>query len=381
MESSPFPLLFSFDYPPNDGGISRLCGEIVTAWNRRGTGVHVLAQRMGARVGATPVPRVPEVRVAANRPWREFNAFQVLRRTGTGNLVVSGIWYPEGLLALLAGARPLVILAHGSELMPTRERWRRRIWRELLRYVCESADLIVANSEYTRRLVLRVAPRARVAAVPLGVDHLRFTPGNRSLAKKRFAISQELVISSVSRVHAYKGHDIVLQALASIPEPIRRQIVYIVAGVGPDLAALHTRASKLDVMEQVRFLGFVPEQDLPDLYRASDLFLLCTRETAHDQEVEGFGMAFLEAQACGTPVVGTRTGGIPDAIREGDGGWLIDQDDVDALGSILLKLADNPDEFREAGLMARRRVERECTWNHYMQQFRAVLATEGIHLG
>ena len=85
-----------------------------------------------------------------------------------------------------------------------------------------------------------------------------------------------------------------------------------------------------------------------------------------------------EAQACGTPVVGTRTGGIPDAVREGEGGWLIEQDDAEGLAGILSRLADSPDEFRSAGRAARARVEREFTWERYMTRFVAELASRGI---
>jgi phosphatidylinositol alpha-1,6-mannosyltransferase len=84
-------------------------------------------------------------------------------------------------------------------------------------------------------------------------------------------------------------------------------------------------------------------------------------------------LVFLEAQACGTPVVGTRTGGIPDAVREGEGGWLIPQDDVGALSSIFRRLRQNPESFRSEGGRARRRVLREATWEHYIQRLQALL--------
>jgi phosphatidylinositol alpha-1,6-mannosyltransferase len=84
-------------------------------------------------------------------------------------------------------------------------------------------------------------------------------------------------------------------------------------------------------------------------------------------------LVFLEAQACGIPVVGTRTGGIPDAVKEGEGGWLIEQGDVAALSRFLSRLVDDPTEFVEAGKRARNRVVQQCTWEHYMRQFIASL--------
>jgi phosphatidylinositol alpha-1,6-mannosyltransferase len=279
------------------------------------------------------------------------------------------LWYPDGLLAQVAGARPRVILAHGSELMPSKARWRRDIWRRLLRRVCEAADLVVANSEYTRKLVLEKAPRANAVAIPLAVDHERFCPGDGEKAKRQFGVANKVVLSTVARLHAFKGHDVVLRAIAASSERTRRDMVYLIAGKGPHQSELERQVAELGLTEQVRFLGFVAEDELPDLYRASDLFLLCTREVVERQEVDGFGLVFLEAQACGTPVIGTRTGGIPDAVKEGEGGWLIEEDDAAALSMLLSQLVDDPTLFVATGKRGRERVERECTWENYVRRF------------
>jgi phosphatidylinositol alpha-1,6-mannosyltransferase len=373
-------ILLSYDYPPNDGGIARLCEAIAVAGVRLGIPVHVVAPHPASgRTVASVI--VPETRVCFRRPWREWNIYWVLRHLRVSGPVVSGLWYPDGLLALLARKRPLVILAHGSELMPTPSVLRRRIWLWFQRKVCESADLVVANSKYTRLLVLRGSPKAKVVATPLGVDHERFTPEGRENAREKLGVAGKLVLSSVSRLHAYKGHETVLRALAQLPEVVRRRFVYLVAGTGPYESALRSEADRLGLASTVRWLGFIPDENLPDLYRASDLFVLCTREATDQAEVEGFGLVFLEAQACGTPVVGARTGGIPDAVREGEGGWLIDQDDAVTLAAILAQLAEDPAPFRAAGLAARKRVERECTWDHYMERFLSALSAQGIQLG
>jgi phosphatidylinositol alpha-1,6-mannosyltransferase len=281
-------------------------------------------------------------------------------------------------LAQIAGARPRIILAHGLELMPTEGRWRRKIWRRLLKWVCESADLVIANSDFTRKLVLEGAPGANVLAIPLAVDDRRFAPGDSQEAKRRFGVANKVVLSTVSRLDTYKGHDVVLRAIAACSERIRTKLVYLIAGRGPHQGELERQVAELGLTDQVRFLGFVPEDDLPDLYRASDLSLLCSREVAERQQVEGFGLVFLEAQSCGIPVIGTRTGGIPDAVKEGDGGWLIEQDDAAALSSFLSRLVDDPSAFLAEGKRARNRVERQCTWEHYMQQFVAALDSLGM---
>lgn len=370
-------ILHSFDYPPLDGGVSRLCAEIALGCRRRGTEIIALTQSSSAETSSL-VPEIPEVRVTSDRPRREWQAMRWLKQNMRKGTVVCGTWYPEGVLATIVNSRPRIILAHGSELLPTRSPLRRGAWRRIQKRVLESADLIVANSEYTRRLVLETAPKSRVATVPLAVDHRRFQLGDREAAKARLDVSGRLVISTVSRLRDYKGHDVVFKALASLPIVVRKRFVHLIAGQGPDQAALQSKAKEMGIGELVRWLGYVAEENLPNLYHASDIFVLCTRESPQRREVEGFGLVFLEAQACGIPVVGTRTGGIADAIVDGEGGRLIAQDDAKALAEILLNLAEDPRAFDETGVTARARIEREATWDHYMRRFEKVLKFEGI---
>jgi len=368
--------LFSFDYPPLSGGVSRLCAELAAGLSRRGAAVTAIAQA-GEDGPAGPA----EVRVTRARPWREMAALRALRRRPRGAPVISGIWYPEGVLAGLARSRPHVVLAHGAELLPTRSRLRRNLWRRLLARTLRGADLVVANSAYTLGLVRAAAPGAEAVAVPLAVDHERFSPGDRAAAKTKYGAAGRRVISSVSRIRRHKGHDIVFRALASLGEDARRGVLYLIAGTGPDRPAIEAQAKELGVAGCVRWLGFVPEDGLPELYRASDLFVLCTREAAEEREVEGFGLVFLEAQACGTPVVGARAGGIPDAVKEGEGGWLVGPDDAEALADILRRLLDDPAAFEAAGRSGRERVERECTWDRYVDSFLAELSARSIEIG
>jgi phosphatidyl-myo-inositol dimannoside synthase len=243
----------------------------------------------------------------------------------------------------------------------------------LQRRVLESADLVVANSDYTKNLVLASAPKAVVRVIPLAVDAERFVPGDREAAKQRFGLTGKTVLSTVARIHHYKGHDVVLRSIASLSIEERERIVYLVAGQGPDEEKLKTLAVTLGIGPQVRWLGFVSEAELPGIYQASDLFVLCTRNAPEQRSVEGFGMALLEAQATGVPVVGTNTGGISTAISDGEGGWLIEQDDSDALGKILRRLVYAPESFRHAGKQARHRVVRTSTWHSYGLVFASAL--------
>jgi phosphatidyl-myo-inositol dimannoside synthase len=373
-------LLFAFEYPPVSGGISRLCGGIAEALASYRVCIRVLTQNSANCVGQA---LLPIARVHSLRPLREWQAFRWLRNyrssmTPNDCAIVCGIWYPEGLIAYLAGWRPLIILAHGAELLPCVGRWHRRLRSALQQRVLESADLLIANSEYTQKLVSTTAPQANVKAIPPAVDVDRFAPGDRNAAKAKFGVENKRVISTVSRIHHYKGHETVLRAIANLAVAEREQLVYLVAGEGPYESELKKRTVALGIENHVGWLGFVAEEGLRDIYLASDLFVLCTRDAPEERAVEGFGLVFLEAQACGTPVVGTRTGGIPTAIRDGDGGWLMEQDDVEKLTHILRELLLDPQSFHNAGLHARQRVLRECTWKSFGERFASALQGVGV---
>ncbi len=372
-------ILFSFDYPPNDGGIARLCENIAIALAKKSIPITVLTQE--SDVSAAVDASVNTVRVTTKRPQREWHAYKYLKSLHSHAIYISGIWYPEGLIVALSRKKPHVVFALGAELFPPPQLWRHWLWKRLQRYTLENASMVVAISKYTAMLVRETAPSAKIVTVPLAVDHIFFSEQNRQDTRQKWQIGQDKrVVLTVARVNAYKGYETVFQALARLTPQIRQQFVYLIAGKGPDVEVLQDKARALGVDDVVQWLGFVPEEDLPSLYSAADLFVLLTREIKTQQAVEGFGLVFLEAQACGTPVVGTNSGGIPDAVSHEDGGWLIEQDNPNALAEILLKLIDHPNSFREMGQRARIRVEREFTWNHYMKRFKEALRSGGIEL-
>lgn len=348
-----------------EGGIARLCENIRSGLNSSGMSVRVLSE-----ASDDSVQGADEIRVTSSRPLRELAAYRYLANHRQQACIV-GNWYPEGMLAVLAGVKKLAILAHGAELLPPVERWRRAPWAALQRKILTASEVVIANSRYTGELVKSVAPKARVVALPLAVDHRRFCPSvsGRSDARERFGIRDQLVVMTVARVHRFKGHETVFRALARLSPSIRQSVVYCIAGRGPDEEFLRARAEELGIAGNLRWLGLVSEPELASLYHACDLFVMCTEERKRERQVEGFGLAFLEAQASGVPVVGTRSGGIPDAVEPGRGGWLIAERDDAQLASVLESAARDSGLLSEQGRFARERVEREFTWEHYIRRF------------
>jgi phosphatidylinositol alpha-1,6-mannosyltransferase len=215
--------------------------------------------------------------------------------------------------------------------------------------------------------------------VPLGVDEKLFSPGDRDAARRQWGLPEDsTVVLSVSRLSHYKGHDTVIEAVARLSSEQRKSLIYVVAGKGKAEEGLRHLARELGVAANVRWLGFIPDEKLPSLYRAADLFVLCTREEPATRAVEGFGLVFLEAQSSGVPAIGTDCGGIPDAVENGNGGWLVPPDDPEALSSLLGRLAASPGEIRGMAKSARKRVLNGFTWQQYARRLLAALQRRGL---
>ncbi|WP_039053379.1 glycosyltransferase family 4 protein [Sphingobacterium sp. T2] len=355
-------LIFSYDYPPSNGGIARLCQEIATGMNDYYTSVTVLTVDKEGISKPYNYEQVKIVKLPAKRLLCELAAWWYLLRLPNKKHtdVLCGLWHPEGIMSLLAGIKNTFILAHGTEYLSGTSSFRKRFWHPVYcKWVLGKAKKVIANSHYTQQLTLGINPKARSIGLPLAVNHEYFKP----IATEKD--SQFLKLCTVSRVLQFKGHDFIARTIASLPDQIRNQIRWNIGGTGPYLEELKRLVKELAIEEIVTFHGFVPDEELPYFYNANDVFILCTREQEDSTQVEGFGLVFLEAQACGIPAIGTRTGGIPDAIKHGQGGWLIEQDNQEELSDLLCLLVENRDLVNQMSHIARNRVEREATWQLY----------------
>lgn len=241
------------------------------------------------------------------------------------------------LVARLKGAK-LVIQMHGIEAWPRPSR--------LQRAAAEAADLVMCVSRHTRACVsgwAAIAPE-RVVVLPNTIGDA-FAPGDGSALRTALGLKDKRVLLTVGRVDSrerYKGHDCVI---AAIPKLIAQghDVVYLIIGEGDDRARLEELARQTGVADRVRFLGAVSQRYLAEAYRMADLFVMPSTG-------EGFGIAFLEAMASGTPALGLDVAGARDALADGGLGILVSEKD-DLAAAITRHLATpkpNPDALSEA---------------------------------
>ena len=366
-------LIFSYDFPPNDGGIARLCSEIAYHLKQKDYAVEVLTtNHEGINKNAYNIGGMSILHKSAKRIVAELQFFFYLLtlKNKSQYTIICGLWYPEALLTILAGCKNVYILTHAAELRPGTSLFRRKIWiKYVARWVLTKAKKVIANSEYTECLSLSVSPKARVIALPLAVNHHFFS------CKKYWNTDVEhpLVLCTVARVQKFKGYDFILETIASLSQDLRERIRWVIAGDGEYKENLIKKIGEYELNHVVDFRGFIQDEHLPEIYQQSDLFILGTQEDAKTCNVEGFGLVLLEAQSCGTPVIATEVGGIPSAVKNGNGGWLIPSDGVQELSLLLKDLILNRDIIKKQGCRARYKIEQNATWEIYISKLESIL--------
>lgn len=283
--------------------------------------------------------------------------------------VHAGRVLPEGLVGLAVArlARvPLVVYAHGEEITG----WRTPLKHRAKVFAFRHADQVIANSEFTYAELLKLGvDAARIALIHPGVDVERFRPGLPSedlRAALGLSAGQQLVLS-VGRLSRRKGFDHTIRAVAALrAEGI--DVVYAVVGIGPDEAYLRAIARECGIAERVHLLGHVPAEDLPRWYCAADVFAMPNRQIGGDNE--GFGMVFVEAGACGTPVLAGRDGGTGDAVLDGETGLRVDGASIEEIAAALGNLLTKPALAQRLGEAGRARAEAEFSWPSVAQKSR-----------
>ena len=274
------------------------------------------------------------------------------------------------VLYLRENRMPYGIIAHDSEIHYSAHKLNDRIRRGM---IVKGANWIAANSHHTKSLVEAwgIAPgNIMIVHPPLTERAISVAHDLTPLAR-----SGAYTLVTVARIVQNKGIDIVLRALKILDRshvPYR----YVVAGDGPERSSLESLAIELGLQEKVHFAGSVSEEDKWRLLQSSDLFVMPSRVNPREQH-EGFGIAFLEAAACSVPAVGSKAGGIPDAVIDGETGILVEPESPEKLADALLFLYRNPEKRREMGKAAVERARSEFSPRAVAAHFQQEVSLRG----
>jgi phosphatidyl-myo-inositol dimannoside synthase len=373
----PKVLILTNDFPPRAGGIQvfvhalarGLPPESVTVYAPAWEGAAEFDRGQPFRVERHPTSLMLPVPSVARR------AVRIIERDGC-DTVLFGAAAPLGLLGprlRQAGARRLVAITHGHEAgwaaLPGA--------RTLLRRIGDSVDTVTYLGEYTRlRLatVLSPAAAARMVRLTPGVDTREFHPGSGGAAvRERLGIGAAPVVVCVSRLVRRKGQDTLIRAWPAVRASVKDAILLLV-GDGPYRDGLQRLAHHLGVAGSVIFAGGASQADLPAYYDAGNVFAMPCRTRRHGLDVEGLGIVYLEASATGLPVVGGDSGNAPDAIRDGETGYVVPGGGTAELADRLTRLLTDPALARAMGEKGLAWVNEEWRWQAVSQRLAAILA-------
>ncbi|MCK4326421.1 glycosyltransferase, partial [bacterium] len=210
--------------------------------------------------------------------------------------------------------------------------------------------------------------------IPPGVDSLRFRPDlDADAVLKKHHLFGRQVILTVSHLVRRKGHANVIRALPNVLRKVPNA-VYLIVGRGAEEVHLRKLVHDLGLQDKVIFVTRVTDEQLPLYYNVCQVFIMPSYEIKEEGDVEGFGIVFLEANACGKPVIGGRSGGVEDAIINGETGLLVNPLNVVEIANALTRILTDREFAERLGRQGGKRAERELSWKQVTKRILEVMA-------
>jgi phosphatidyl-myo-inositol dimannoside synthase len=378
-------LVISQVFPPTTGGSGRWLWELYRRVSA--AEVHVAAGEAEGSESFDQAASLPITRIHLDfanwgllhsRSLAEYArgaiALNQVARRIRPDVIHAGKCLPEGLIAAAVGrwrGLPFWCYAHGEEL--TLAKTSRELTGLASRVLCAAAK-VVANSQHTSEMLVETWGVAveNVAVLHPGVDTTRFEPCESSPeVRARLGWTGRRVILTVGALQKRKGQDTMIRALPAILARCP-DVLYAVAGQGWERLYLQELANQLGVAQAVQFCGVPSDADLVEHYQQCDVFALPNRQVGWD--FEGFGIALLEAQACGKPVIAGQSGGAPETICPGQTGVLVPGDDPTRLADAALSMLEHPEARAAMGQRGRQWVVERFEWSALTRQAQALFA-------
>ena len=271
-----------------------------------------------------------------------------------------------------AGAQKVVALTHGHEV------WWAKVppFSFAIRYMSKNIDVITYLGDYTRGEIskaLSEADASKLVQIAPGIDVDHFIPTDSSNLRAELGLTDKSVIISVGRLVHRKGQDKLISALPEIKTSVPN-VHLVLVGVGPHQDYLEKLALKLNVSDCVTFIGRINYAELPKYICLGDIFAMPSRSRFFGLEVEGLGIVYLEASACGLPVVGGKSGGAPDAVLVGETGVVVDGTNPSEIAEACIELLNNPELCALMGANGRAWIIENWRWEIWATRYAALLA-------
>lgn len=276
-----------------------------------------------------------------------------------------------GLIFKIFLGLPYGVFYYGGEYAKFKGKW--FIW-PLLNLIMKNSDFVITISEFSCAEAAKFGlSRDTIFKVTPGVDTNNYMPlPDSGKIRGYLKLENKKVILTVARLVRRKGAHLVIQALNRLIKDFP-DLIYLIVGSGEEEDNLKKLARDIGLERRVIFFGYVSNEDLPIYYNACDIYVMPNIEVKAEDNIEGFGISFIEASSCSKPVIGGISGGARDAVLDGVTGLLVDPDKPDELVQAIRKLLIDPGFAEELGRQGRLRVENEFSLNLRARQIEAII--------
>jgi len=295
-----------------------------------------------------------------------INALKIRKYIKECDIIHALDGYPYGVIATLANIglrKKLIINGIGTRSVLPLDK---PIKKNLLKWAYKKADKVLCISKFTEKQILKRIKLDNTIIINHGVNYKKFSSygelvTNRQILKE----TKEKIILSVGALKKRKGYHISIPAIAEVKKKHKNIKYYIVGGKPPKIYL--DLVKKYNLEKNVKFFQNIPDEKLIKLYYEADIFLL-TPVVIDSNNFEGFGLVYLEAGACGKPVVGTCGCGAEDAIINGITGLLVPQNDIKKTAEAVLKILDNPELAKKLSENGKKRAQ-QMSWNNVVEKY------------
>ena len=356
--------ILNSNYPPSRGGIATFSGKLAEylANSARVRRVTVVAfnnprprQEQSGKLEIFAYPKT-SLLAMASKIFR-----QILKHRDSDVFHATTIFPVGAFVWLFAGfflRKKVFITVHGTDVL-TREGSAKTRW--VKRKIMSAATKVLANSLSTAELAAKANGVAlkKFEVIYPGVDQKVFVSRPENVRAKYHLSNKDFVVLSVCRLVRRKGVDDIIAAIAKIPQA---DVKLLIVGAGEEEGRLRDQVSQLGLTERVKFTGRVSDEEVVNCYASADLFVAASKFLLEAGDIEGLGISLLEAQYFGLPVIGTLSGGIPEAVKPNETGFLVGEGDCGAIAEKIMELKNNPALRRRMGENARKFVRQNFSW-------------------
>ena len=373
-------LFITNDFGPRAGGIETFVHGLIERLPRGSVVVYTSAQSDSEKFDAKWLTDFG-VEVIRDRSKillptpRVIKACQKILKSRNLTRVAFGAAAPLGIMARAmrsAGAEKIVALTHGHEV------WWAKVppFSFAIKFMSQSIDAITYLGDYTRSEISKAISKndvGKLVQIAPGIDVDHFVPTDSSELRAQLGLADKAVIISVGRLVHRKGQDKLISALPAIRAAVPN-VHLVLVGVGPHQKFLENLVAKLNVADCVTFIGRINYSELPKYICVGDIFAMPSRSRFFGLEVEGLGIVYLEASACGLPVVGGKSGGAPDAVLVGETGVVVDGTNSSEIAEACIDLLNNPELCALMGATGRTWIIENWRWEIWATKYAELLA-------